>query len=104
LLSNLAIPAWYAVIFTGSATGEGGGEECQNHGLLAAETGQGDLSALGGRQYEVGRHVAFLQTGVGGWMFWARRLAANMPAANASSFFMFINITTLRQQLRYPKR
>lgn len=53
--------------FAGSATGEGGGEECQHHGILAAETGERHLRVLGGRQCEVGRHVAFLQTGVG-WL------------------------------------
>ena len=33
--------------FAGSTTGEGGGEECQHHGVFSAETGKRDLPALG---------------------------------------------------------
>ena len=47
--------------FAGSTTGESGGEERQHHGVFSAEAGKRDLSALGGGQSEVWRHVAFLQ-------------------------------------------
>jgi hypothetical protein len=33
--------------FACSTTGEGGGEERQNHGVFSAETGKRDLPALG---------------------------------------------------------
>jgi len=47
-----------------SATGKGGGKERQDHDILTAETGKGYLTALGRRQGEVGRQIAFFQLGV----------------------------------------
>jgi hypothetical protein len=51
--------------FAGSATCKSGGKKCQYYGVFTAETGKGYLSALGGWQSKVGRHIAFLQRGVG---------------------------------------
>ena len=51
--------------FAGSTTGKSGWKKCQYHGIFSAEAGQHDLSALSGRQTEVGRHVPFLQKRMG---------------------------------------
>jgi hypothetical protein len=52
--------------FARSTTGKGGGKKCQHDGVFSAEAGKRNFSALGGRQSEVGRHVAYLQGGVWG--------------------------------------
>ena len=50
--------------FLRSTTGKSGGEKCQHNGVFPSEARKRHLSALGRRQREVGRHVAFLQRGM----------------------------------------
>jgi len=51
--------------FGGSATGEGGGIERQDDGVLAAEVGELHRFTIGGAESEIGSHVADLESGVG---------------------------------------
>ena len=97
LLSNFAIPAWYAVISRVQPPVKAAGKNASTTVFLPRKLDRVTVPPLVEGNVKSGAMSPSFKVVWGGWMFWAKRLAANMPAANASSFFMFINITTIVQ-------
>lgn len=97
LLSNFAIPAWYAVISRVQPPVKAAGKNASTTVFLPRKLESVTFVFWVEGNVKSGAMSPSFKLVWGGWMFWAKRLAANMPAAKASTFLMFINATTIVQ-------
>jgi len=88
LLSNFAIPAWYAVISRVQPLVKAAGKNASTTVFFPRKLESVTIPPCVERKVKSGAMSPSFSEVCGGGVFWAKRLAANSPAARASDFLM----------------